>query len=298
MSYRILQGDAVELAADLEPASIHAIITSPPYWRARIYNDDPRQVGREDLHPETFAALLADILAALVPALVGDGVMLVNVGNVYAGGGYGSTSEIARGRRGWKDTMRDRGRRGAPFGYPEANLVLVAPMLIEAVRRRCGLYLRGELVWAKPTAGEPATILDRPPRRHEFIYILSKSRRSRLRDPGESWWQSDVWTISPHSRGPSTASMPDELARRLVLVSTRPGETVCDPFSGGGTTLLAADRLGRHGVGFELQPDLVAAARTRLAMDAPLFAATDAAAVLTTNGVVHDAKEVITTVDN
>jgi modification methylase len=69
--------------------------------------------------------------------------------------------------------------------------------------------------------------------------------------------------------------MPEELARRLVLVSTRPGETILDPFAGGGTTLLAADRLGRNALGFELMGDMVTAARARLFDDAPLFAAVD-----------------------
>jgi DNA modification methylase len=180
-----------------------------------------------------------------VPNLVADGAVLVNIGNVYSGGGYGSTSKIARGRRGWKDTTRDAGRRGAPFAYSEGNLVLIGPLLVQAIQRRCSLYFRAEVVWHKPTAGEPATIVGRPPGMHEFVYMLSRAKQSRLHDPGEAWWRSDVWTIAPGGdQGPSTAAMPLELARRLVLVSTVAGETVLDPFAGGATTLLAADRLG------------------------------------------------------
>lgn len=47
--------------------------------------------------------------------------------------------------------------------------------------------------------------------------------------------------------------------------------TVLDPFAGAGTTLLVADRLGRHAVGIELNPAYVAMAKKRLAKDAPLF---------------------------
>ena len=47
--------------------------------------------------------------------------------------------------------------------------------------------------------------------------------------------------------------------------------TVLDPFAGAGTTLLVADRLGRHGIGTELNPTYYAMARTRITSDAPLF---------------------------
>jgi len=51
-----------------------------------------------------------------------------------------------------------------------------------------------------------------------------------------------------------------EIIRRL----TSPGQTVVDPFLGGGTTLLAARALGRHGIGCDTDPEAVAAARERL----------------------------------
>jgi hypothetical protein len=49
-------------------------------------------------------------------------------------------------------------------------------------------------------------------------------------------------------------------------------QTVLDPFAGAGTTLLAADRLGRNGVGIELNPAYATMARNRLTDDCPLFA--------------------------
>lgn len=45
---------------------------------------------------------------------------------------------------------------------------------------------------------------------------------------------------------------------------------VLDPFLGSGTTLLAADRLGRSGVGIELSPTYAAMARKRIESDAPM----------------------------
>jgi len=49
-------------------------------------------------------------------------------------------------------------------------------------------------------------------------------------------------------------------------------QTVLDPFSGAGTTGLVADRLGRHYIGIELNPEYVALSESRIRNDAPLFA--------------------------
>lgn len=52
-------------------------------------------------------------------------------------------------------------------------------------------------------------------------------------------------------------------------------QTVLDPFLGTGTTLLVASRLGRNGVGIDLNPEYVAIAERRIRGDAPLFADVD-----------------------
>jgi DNA modification methylase len=52
---------------------------------------------------------------------------------------------------------------------------------------------------------------------------------------------------------------------------------VLDPFAGAGTTLLVADRLGRDGIGIELNHDYASMSARRVTGDAPLFARVDTA---------------------
>ena len=63
----------------------------------------------------------------------------------------------------------------------------------------------------------------------------------------------DVWEYATQpSPFEHYAMWPERLVERMVRCSTRPGDTVLDPFCGSGTTLLVAERLNRKGVGFDL----------------------------------------------
>ena len=54
------------------------------------------------------------------------------------------------------------------------------------------------------------------------------------------------------------------LMRAIVRDYSRPGDLVCDPFAGGGTTLLAAVMEGRQAIGAELDPITFEKAEARL----------------------------------
>ena len=60
------------------------------------------------------------------------------------------------------------------------------------------------------------------------------------------------------------AQKPLQLIEFLITLTTREGQTVLDPFMGSGTTALAARRLKRHFIGFEIEPRFQAAALDRL----------------------------------
>ncbi|MGB9848868.1 MAG: DNA-methyltransferase [Moorellaceae bacterium] len=75
----------------------------------------------------------------------------------------------------------------------------------------------------------------------------------------------DVWTLPTAAfKGTHFAVFPLVLAERLVAALCPPGGLVLDPFCGSGTALLAAVRLGRRGLGFEVNPEYVKMARRRV----------------------------------
>ena len=78
-------------------------------------------------------------------------------------------------------------------------------------------------------------------------------------------WFQQIWNDVPgevQRRHP--APFPVEVARRLIGMFSFVGDTVFDPFSGLGTTMLAAMHMHRSSIGFEIEPDYVELAKNRL----------------------------------
>ncbi len=83
---------------------------------------------------------------------------------------------------------------------------------------------------------------------------------------------SDVWTDIhrvKHNkyRDAHPCQLPIHLLERLLLMTTDENDTVLDPFSGTGTTAIAAKRLGRNYIGLELDSDYVQIAENKLAQE-------------------------------
>ncbi|WP_244126205.1 DNA-methyltransferase [Burkholderia gladioli] len=94
----------------------------------------------------------------------------------------------------------------------------------------------------------------------EFLISERRNRRS-------------VWTIplTPY-KGAHFATFPEALVEPCVLAGSRPGDVVFDPFFGSGTVGQVAQRLGRHFLGCELNPDYEPLQRDRLRQPGLLLA--------------------------
>jgi site-specific DNA-methyltransferase (adenine-specific) len=154
------------------------------------------------------------------------------------------------------------------------------------------LLPRGEIIWQKGegASGSCAWGSFRSPTNPvlrdvtERVLVASKGRFGRALSPKERRAAElphegsikaddfmaltlDVWDIPPESavRVHHPAPFPVELPQRLIELYTFRGDLVLDPFLGSGSTMLAARRTGRHGIGYDLDPAYVELSRSRLA---------------------------------
>ena len=125
-------------------------------------------------------------------------------------------------------------------------------------------------------------------------------RASRIeKDIFDRWFQ-QIWNITGASTQHHPAPFPLELATRLVRMFSFTDDTVMDPFSGSGTTMIAALRTGRHSIGIEIDPEYCRmAARYLKAETSDLFATaelrfeqapTEAASLLKEDPVLYEVR--------
>lgn len=99
MSTRILIGDCRDVLRALPDASVHCCVTSPPYFGLRDYGM-AKQIGLEPT-PDEFVAELVATFREVRRVLRDDGVLFLNLGDSYFGGGHGGGGSFASERRSW-----------------------------------------------------------------------------------------------------------------------------------------------------------------------------------------------------
>ena len=95
--------------------------------------------------------------------------------------------------------------------------------------------------------------------------IARRGHAGDLRCGGDTWFIPYTTVRSKAQRFHHPGTFPVALPQRCIRLHGRAGATVLDPFAGTGTTLVAARREGARGIGIELDPVYVSAARERLA---------------------------------
>lgn len=82
-------------------------------------------------------------------------------------------------------------------------------------------------------------------------------------NPGDVWEFSHVHYCNENRQNHPTQK-PEGLIERMVLASSKEGDTVLDPFSGSGTTLRVCQQLERNCIGIEVNPEYVEMSEKRL----------------------------------
>lgn len=157
--------------------SINCCITSPPYYGLRDYGND-RQIGLE-CTPEEYIGKLVNIFHEVYRVLKPDGTLWINIGDSYAGSMKGA-AQFPDNAMNYKQGT-NRGTLGKATlvkqctGCKPKDLIGIPWMLAFALRAD-GWYLRQDIIWSKPNP-MPESVTDRCTKSHEYIFLLSKSRK-------------------------------------------------------------------------------------------------------------------------
>jgi DNA modification methylase len=270
---KVTLGDSRELIAEIPDNSIDILVTSPPYWGQRMSHGS----GVED-DPRVYVQDLRHMFKELLPKMKDTGICWINLGDAYNtpvnwradDHSYSSLGPNASGLDAENSAyVKPRHKRKAfidrevPW-LTYGNLLSLPYRLIIGMNDD-GWLSRGEVIWRKKNP-MPEGRCRRPHRQHEPIYLLAKNERHSFRQkpPVGSVWEFGNEKIPglPHY-----SRFPLELPMRCIEAYGVLGEDVVvfDPFTGSGTTGIAAKKLGCTFFGFEIDPQQVDAANERIA---------------------------------
>lgn len=256
----VVTGDAVAVLDQLPDGLFQTVVTSPPYWSLRDYGI-PGQIGLQD-DPEQYIETLVAVFERVRRVLAQDGSLWLNIGDSYTSGG-----------RMWRAPDRKNPVRAmstrppTPSGLKAKELVGI-PWRLAFALQAAGWYLRSDIIWRKPNA-MPESVRDRPTRSHEYLFLLTKSERyyydpdAVREDRGRN--VRSVWDINTQPlHDAHFAAFPRQLVQPCILLTSRVGDLVLDPFLGSGTVGAVAIGEQRAFLGIELNPSYIDVVRRRI----------------------------------
>lgn len=223
---------------ELPDNSIHLMVTSPPYNVGKEYDDN--------LTLNEYRTFLKRVWSEVKRVLVPGGRACINIANL--------------------------GRKP----YIPLHVFIIEDML------DLGFLMRGEIIWNKASSSSSSTAwgswlsAKNPTLRdiHEYILVFSKEKFSRENIGRKNTiskeefleFTKSVWTFpaEPATKIGHPAPFPIKLPYRLIQLYTFEGEIVLDPFIGSGQTAIAAIKLRRNYVGYEINEKYVKLAEDRI----------------------------------
>lgn len=239
----------------IDNESVHLIVTSPPYWQLKDYGTS-NQIGFHEDY-ESYINSLNLVWDECYRILHQGCRLCVNIGDQFARSVY----------------------------YGRYKVIPIRTEIIKCCES-LGFDYMGAVIWQKQTtmntSGGGSVMGSFPyPRNgilkidYEFILLFKKlgnapkptldqKQRSRLSKEEWNTYFSGHWNFGGVRQDSHMAMFPQELPSRLIKMFSFYGETVCDPFSGSGTTNLAAMHLNRNSIGYEINPEYIEVIKKRL----------------------------------
>ena len=255
--HHIINGDSRQMS-ELQDRSVHLIVTSPPYWQLKDYGTEC-QIGFNDSYEDYINHL--NLVWKECFRVLHDGCRLcINIGDQFA--------------------------RSIYYGRYK-----VIPIHSEIIKfcETIGFDFMGQIIWQKTTtmntSGGGAVMGSFPHPRNgivklDFEYILLFKKQGNAPKPtpeqktnaamtNEEWntYFNGHWYFNGAKQDKHLAMFPEELPARLIKMFSFPNETILDPFMGSGTTALAARKLNRNSIGYEINPDFIQMIKEKIGVD-------------------------------
>jgi len=300
----LLHGDCLEVMKAMSEQSVNCCVTSPPYWGLRDYGNDAQLglEPTPDEYISKMVAVFHEVKRVLrddgtLWLNIGDSYWsdtLSRKDPVESMWGNRPASDLTQGRDNIPKVNKRGGLGKRPEGLKPKDLVGIPWMLAFALRSD-GWYLRQDIIWHKPNP-MPESVRDRCTKAHEYIFLLSKNQKyfydsDAIKEPAQTKPhvigniqrklsnrvtnkkvsdctkrnKRSVWTVTTKGyKEAHFATFPEDLIRPCILAGCPEGGTVLDPFSGAGTTCLVCKKLGRNGIGIDLNKDYCVIAQERI----------------------------------
>lgn len=149
-----------------------ACITSPPYWNLRDYGV-AGQIGMERT-PAEYIDVMVEVFELVRMMLADSGTLWLNMGDNYATtNSYSGDGGQMAGRK--HAPARAASVKCVPKGWKPKDMIGM-PWRLAFALQEAGWYLRQDIIWHKPNP-MPESSKDRCTKAHEYLFLLSKSRR-------------------------------------------------------------------------------------------------------------------------
>lgn len=328
----LLLGDCLNVLKGIDNDSIDCVITSPPYWAMRIYDnaEDLSEVGNEKDY-NAYVIKITEIFNEVKRVLKPSGSLWLNLGDKYQNkalmgmpwrvalsmmdNGWILRNDVIwnqmKGTQSCKDRLRDSYEHVFHFVksrkyFYDDEAIRIKPSLHPIIKENSTISATGVSGKKYRTQIKNSTELSEDEKKNALAALdetLARIRRGEVNDfrmtirGVQRPWHSDntkvsgrakelqekgfyimnigakgalptdIWNIVPEDtwrKDNHYAVFPEELLRIPILATCPKGGWVLDPFSGTGSTVAAAIKLGRKGIGIDLSEEYTNVAKQRV----------------------------------